>query len=90
MVGLELYSFVDGFSGYNQIRMHPEDHEKITLITEWGVFVVVVMMFELKTAPTTFQSIIMEIFRDYIPTLMQVFMDDYTVYNRKEDHLDHL
>ena len=35
-------------------------------------------------------GIIMEIFGDYIPTFMQVFLDDFVVYNRKEEHLDHL
>ena len=54
IAGHELYSFLDGFSGYNQMRMRPADQEKTAFVTEWGVFVVVVMMFRLKTAPTTF------------------------------------
>ena len=58
VAGHECYSFLDGFNGYNQIRMHPEDQEKTAFITEWGVFVAEVMMFGLKTAPTT----------DYVPT----------------------
>ena len=41
----EIYSFLDGFSGYNQVRMHPDDPEKTTFVIEWGVFVAVVMMF---------------------------------------------
>ena len=52
------YNFLDGFSGYNQVRMHPQDQEKTTFVTEWGVFVAIVMMFGLKTAPTTFQRVI--------------------------------
>ena len=55
----EIYSFLDEFSGYNKIRMHPADQEK-TFVMEWGVFVAVVMMFRLKTTPATFQRIIME------------------------------
>ena len=70
----DIYSFLDGFNGYNQIRMHPNDQEKTTFITEWGVFVVVIMMFVLKTAPITFQRIIMEIFDDYIPAFLQLFL----------------
>ena len=50
---------------------------------EWGVFVAVVMMFGLKIAQATFQRIIMEAFGEYIPTFMQVFLDDFVVYNRK-------
>ena len=48
VAGHEVYSFLDGFSGYNQIRMHPVDKEKTTFFTEWGVFVAVVMIFGLK------------------------------------------
>ena len=54
VAGHEMYSFLDGFSGYNQVCMHPEDQEKTAFVTEWGVFVAEVMMFGLKTAPTTF------------------------------------
>ena len=50
--------------------MHQDDQEKTAFVTEWGVFVIVVMMFGLKTAPTTFQRILMEIFDDYIPAFM--------------------
>jgi hypothetical protein len=71
-----MYSFFDGFSGSNQIRMAKEDQEKTAFVTEWGVFVEVVMMFGLKTALATFQRIIMESFEDYIPGFMQVFLDD--------------
>ena len=74
-------NFLDGFSGYNQIRMHPDDQEKTAFVTEWGVFVAVIMMFGLKMAPTTFQRVIQEIFNDYIPAFMQVFLEDFVVIN---------
>ena len=77
----EVYSFVDGFSGYNQIRMHPDNQEKTAFVMEWGVLVAVVMMFRLKTTSATFQRIIMEIFGEYILAFMQVFLDDFTIYN---------
>ena len=48
VAGHEMYSFLDGFSGYNEVRMHPDDQEKTTFVMEWGVFVAVVMMFGLK------------------------------------------
>ena len=41
--------------------MHPDDQEKVAFVTEWGVFVALVMMFGLKTTPTTFQQVIQEI-----------------------------
>ena len=39
VAGHECYIFLDGLSGYNQIRMHPQDQEKTSFVTEWGVFV---------------------------------------------------
>ena len=50
--------------------MHLTDQEKTTFVTEWEVFVVVVMMFKLKTTPTTFQRIFMDIFREFILVFM--------------------
>ena len=76
---MRFYSFLDGFSGYNQVRMHPEDQEKTAFVTEWEVFVAV--------APTTFLRLIQETFLDYIPAFMQVFLDDFAVYSRKTNHL---
>ena len=90
VAGREKYSFLDGFSRYNQVRMHLDDQENTFFITEWGVFMAVVMMFCLMTPLTTFQRAIQEIFVDYILTFMQVFLDDFVVYNRETDHFTHL
>ena len=59
-------------------------------MTNWAVFVPVVMIFRLKTAPTTFKRIITEIFGEYIPAFMQVFLDDFAVYDIQDVHLRHL
>ena len=37
------------------IRMHPDDHEKMAFMTEWEVFIAVVIMFRLKSASATFK-----------------------------------
>ena len=70
--------------------MHPDDHEETPFVTERGAFVVVVMMFGLKTALATFQCIIAEIFEEYIPAFMQVFLDDFAMYKQQIEHLGHL
>ena len=36
--GQEMYSFTDGFYGYQQIRIAKEDRHKTTFVTEWGCF----------------------------------------------------
>ena len=43
-----MYSFIDGFSGYNKIRMTEEEKEKTTFIMSWGTFCYKVMLFRLK------------------------------------------
>ena len=50
----------------------------------------VVMMFGLKISPTAFQRIVKEIFEEYIPAFMHVFLDDFSIFSRREDPLDHL
>jgi hypothetical protein len=48
------------------------------------------MMFGLRTAPAMFQQIIMEIFEEYIPGFMQVFLDDFAVFGTRKRHLLHV
>ena len=48
------------------------------------------MMFGLRTSPATFQRTITEIFGEYIPAFMQVFLDDFAVYGTAAEHFQHL
>ncbi|KAG8500234.1 hypothetical protein CXB51_004341 [Gossypium anomalum] len=59
-----LFSFMDGFSGYNQIKMASEDMEKTTFITMWGTFCYKVMPFGLKNAGATYQRAMVTLFHD--------------------------
>ena len=34
VAGHDMYNFLDGFSGYNQVRIHPDDQEKTTFVTD--------------------------------------------------------
>ena len=49
------FSFMDGFLGYNQIKMAKEDKAKITFTTHWGTYAYDVMPFSLKNASATYQ-----------------------------------
>ena len=51
----QLYSFLDGFSGYNQVSIHLDDQPKTTFVTEWDTYAYRVMPFGLCNAPATFQ-----------------------------------
>ena len=54
VVGAERISMMDGFSGYNQIKVLPEDQEKTTFTTPWGTFMYAKMPFGLMNAGATF------------------------------------
>ena len=53
-VGSEVFSFMDGFSGYNQIQIKPEDKHKMYFICPWGTFTYKKIPFGLKNAGATF------------------------------------
>lgn len=57
-----LFSFMDGFLGYNQIKMAPEDMEKMTFITLWETFCYKVMSFRLKNVGATYQRAMVALF----------------------------
>ena len=50
----ELLSFMDAFSGYNQIKMKEEDQEKTSFVTNQGLFCYKVMSFGLKNTGATY------------------------------------
>ncbi|KAD4178635.1 hypothetical protein E3N88_27226 [Mikania micrantha] len=84
--GQQFYCFLDGFSGYFQIPIAPEDQEKTTFTCPYGTFAYRRMPFGLCNAPATFQRCMVAIFQDMIETSMEVFMDDFSVFGSSFDH----
>lgn len=80
LVGKKFFSFLEGFSGYNQIRIAPKDQDKTTFTFPWGTFDYNVLPFGLCNDPTTFQRAVLSIFADLIHDCIEVYMDDFTVY----------
>nr|GEY32747.1 reverse transcriptase domain-containing protein [Tanacetum cinerariifolium] len=80
LVGNEFYCFLDGFSGYFQILIDPQDQEKTTFTRPYGTFTYRRMPFGLCNALGTFQRCMMSIFHDMIDKTMEVFMDDFSVF----------
>ena len=74
------YCFLDGYSGFFQIPIHPNDQEKTTFTCPYGTFAYRRMPFGLCNAPATFQRCMMSIFSDLIEDIVEVFMDDFSVY----------
>nr|GEV95458.1 reverse transcriptase domain-containing protein [Tanacetum cinerariifolium] len=80
LVGNEYYYFLDGFPGYIQILIDQQDKEKTTFTCLYETFAYRRMPFGLCNAPGTFQRFMMAIFHDMIEETMEVFMDDFSVY----------
>ncbi|GJZ87668.1 reverse transcriptase domain-containing protein [Tanacetum coccineum] len=80
LAGNEYYCFLDGFYGYFQIPVDPKDQDKTTFTCPYGTFAYRRMPFGLCNAPGTFQRCIMAIFHDMIEEIMEVFMDDFSVF----------
>nr|GEV15229.1 DNA-directed DNA polymerase [Tanacetum cinerariifolium] len=80
LAGNEFYCFLDGFLGYFQIPIDPQDQEKTTFTLPYGTFAYRRMPFGLCNAPRTFQRCMMSIFHDMIEKTMEVFMDDFSVF----------
>ncbi|KAJ9542541.1 hypothetical protein OSB04_029047 [Centaurea solstitialis] len=85
LAGNEYYCFLDGFSGYFQIPIDPEDQETTTFTCPFGTFAYRRMPFGLCNAPATFQRCMTAIFQDMIENCMEVFMDDFSVFGNSFD-----
>ena len=80
LAGHPHFCFLDGYSECNQIAIALEDQEKITVTCPFGTFAFRRMPFGLCNAPGTFQRCMMSIFSDLEEEVMEIFMDDFTVY----------
>ncbi|BBN69508.1 transposable element gene [Prunus dulcis] len=72
LAGHSHYCFLDGYSGYNQIAIAPEDQEKTTFTCPFGTFAYRRMPFGLCNAPATFQRCMMSIFSDMVERFIEV------------------
>ncbi|GJY65771.1 reverse transcriptase domain-containing protein [Tanacetum coccineum] len=83
--GNEYYCFLDGFSGYFQIPLAPEDQEKPPHVVLIGHLAIGEMPLRLCNAPAIFQRFITTIFHDMCKDFMEVFMDDFFVFGNSFD-----
>jgi hypothetical protein len=74
--GHELLSFMDAFSGYNQIYMAESDQEKTSFTTDHGLYCYRMMPFGLKNVGETYQRLVNRMFRAQIGRNVEVYVDD--------------
>ncbi|CAN6570895.1 unnamed protein product [Malus baccata var. baccata] len=85
LAGHSFYCFLDGYSGYYRIVIAPDDQEKTTFTCPFGTFAYRRMPFSLCNAPATFQRCMVSIFSDFIEKIIEVFMDDFSVFGDSFD-----
>lgn len=91
VVGSKMFSMLDGFSGYNQVLVKPEDRHKTTFTTKWGTFAYQKMPFGFSNVGATFQRAMDLDFKELINQIILIYLDDLTIFSKhKEDHFDHL
>ena len=83
------FCFLNGYSRYNQISITPEDQEKTTFTCPFGTFSFRRIPFGLCYAPATFQRCMMSIFSDLAEEVMDIFMDNFTVYGSSFENCLH-
>ena len=87
----DMLSFLDAFSGYHHIPMHPPDAEKTSFITPHGLYCYNVMPFGLKNVGATYQRLVTKMFRLLLGSIMEVYIDDMLVKSKQRlDHVAHL
>ena len=86
-----LISFMDAFSGYNQISMDPDDQEKTSFVTVQGTYCYHVMLFGHKNAGATYQRLVNRMFQKQIGATIEVYIDDMLVKSTTAElHIAHL
>jgi hypothetical protein len=89
--GSDIFSLLDGFSGYNQVLVLEEDRLKTTFQTKWGTFAYKHMPFGLINVGETFQRVMDVDFLGLTNRYVVVYLDDITVYSKNsEEHIQHL
>ncbi|KAL4324503.1 hypothetical protein GQ457_11G026440 [Hibiscus cannabinus] len=86
LAGKQFYCFLDGYSGYNQIAIAPEDQSKTTFTCPYGTFAFPRMPFGLCNAPATFQRCMTAIFSDLNEDCLEIFMDDFSTFGEDFDN----
>jgi len=83
--GCKLLSFLDAFSGYNQILMHPRDECNTKFMTKLSSYCYKVMPFGLKNVGATYQRLMDRVLAPMIGRNVQAYLDDMVITSKVKD-----
>jgi hypothetical protein len=83
VAGHEIYSLMDGFSGYNKIRISKVHQLLTAFTTDAGVYAYNKMLFGLCNTPATYQRLVITAFQEYLHKFIALFLDDFCVFSSK-------
>ena len=83
--GNALMSFMDGISGYNQIKMAPKDMTKTTSTIERGIYCYTVMPFGLKNVGAAYQKMAIALLHDMMHNKVEVYVDDMIMKSKNRE-----
>jgi hypothetical protein len=85
-----VFSKIDLYSGYHQIKIRAEDIPKAAFTTRYGLFEYLVMSFGLMNAPAHFMYLMNSVFMPELDKFVVVFIYDILIYSRSmEEHEEH-
>jgi hypothetical protein len=90
LAGVQVFSKIDLYSDYHQIKIWDEDIPRTTFTTRHGLFEYLVMSFGLMNALAQFMYLMNSVFMLELEKFVVVFIDDILVYLKSmEEHEEH-
>jgi hypothetical protein len=88
LAGAKVFSKVDLYSGYHQIKIHPEDVPKTAFSTRYGLYEYLVLSFGLTNALAHFMYLMNSVFMLELDKFIVVFIDDILIYSKSEEEYE--
>ena len=76
-------SFLNAYSGYNQILMTKEDRIQTSIVTEIGIYYYKVMPFRLKNEGATYQRLMNKMFLRLMGVTVKAYINDMVIKSRR-------
>ena len=86
LCGAQYFTKLDVYWGFNNVCIKPGDEWKAAFRTNRGLFEHLVMFFRMTNSPTTFQTMMNNVFRTVIAEgIVVVYLDDILIFTKMEE-----